>query len=68
MPDDFLRCTECGATTDVTAASLFESMGKTKKGTWRKRRGWLKAMTALVADWLCDDCLTKVEAEYLCPE
>lgn len=61
--DDLLRCTECGAETNTSAGDLFESMGRTKAGKWRKRSRWLKTMAALVEGWLCDDCLTKAEAE-----
>lgn len=68
MADDFLACTDCGATTDVTAESLYESMGRTKKGTWRKRRGWMKALHRVVAEWLCNDCLTRAEEGHQCPE
>lgn len=62
---NYLRCTQCGRETNVTAESLYESFGKTKAGTWRKRLGWLKALSAVVTDWLCDDCLTIAEKENL---
>lgn len=61
--NDYLRCTDCGRETNVTAESLYESFGKTKAGKWRKRRGWLKVLSFTVTHWLCDDCLTVAEIE-----
>jgi hypothetical protein len=62
--NDYLRCTDCGCETDVTAESLYESMAKTKRGTWRKRSGWMKVLATLVSEWRCNHCLTSAEQEY----
>lgn len=61
--DDFLLCTECGAVTDVTATTLYDTMGKTRSGTWRKGARWLRTMAALVEQWRCNRCLDAAEAD-----
>jgi len=60
---DFLRCTQCGAATDVSASSLYDTLGKTKRGTWRKRNGWRRSLAALVTDWRCHSCLDHEEGQ-----
>lgn len=57
--DDFLRCVDCGAKTDVTAQSMFDRMGTTKAGKPRKRSGWLKTLGAIVEEWRCNRCLDR---------
>lgn len=59
--EDFLSCTSCGDITDVTMESLFDSMGRNKRGTLRRGTRWMKNLSALVENWLCDSCLDKEE-------
>lgn len=60
--DDHLRCTDCGDVTDETAGRLYERMGKTRSGKWRKGNRWLKTMTAIVEQWRCNRCLDAADA------
>lgn len=61
--DDRLRCTECGATTDVTAGSLHDKMGRTRRGTLRKGVRWLRTMATIVEQWRCDRCLDAADGD-----
>lgn len=61
---DYLQCTECGAETNVSADSMFEQMGKTKRGTWRKSKRWIKTLLVIVAGWRCDPCLDAFEQAH----